>query len=608
VIIYTELLHEENNNAIIKFSILDTGIGINAEKSSELFKPFIQGGSSISRRYGGTGLGLSISRHLVNLMGGDISAENRPEKGSNFSFTIYVHTNDNEKRKYILPSKDLKGLNVLVVDNNKTIRNVISGYLDYFSFNSKTIPASLNVLDELRRSEQIKSRAYGLIILDIKRTDTDSINVIIQIKSNNKFKNIPILVMVDSLDYELSLRSIKESDNIDGFIVKPLTASSLFDAIMEVFGYESQNKEYNEVKNKLTSEIDKIRGSNLLLVEDNEINQQLAVELLESEGFWVTVAENGKQAINKIKNNKIEAFDCVLMDIQMPELDGYEATKLIRKEYSLKTFPVVAMTADAVVGVKEKCLAAGMNDYITKPINPDDLFSKLVKWIKPANRKINISQKKDSKNNIPDIMFLNTEKAIQRLKGNSKAYVDIILKFKNNYSNIITTIKNHFDNYELDKLQLIIHSIKGVSGNISAEELYQSCIDFESSLKQKDNRQIKKAIKNFESEMKKVLGSITVFEQRLEKTAQQSNIYEISNKNVEKNLGKTLQSFKSIEKLLSENNMKARELLESITIQLDSKELFLLVQNLLKELDGYNFNTAYQLLHDYLEKQTKLSI
>lgn len=613
IVIHVELIHIKRYNAVIQFSVSDTGIGITKKQSAVLFEPFVQGELSTSRHYGGAGLGLSISKYLVNLMGGDISVESIPGKGSNFAFTVCLHVSKSENKDYTLPSQDIKGINVLVVDDNKTAGNAIANYLDFFSFKSKTISSAKNIISELNKTQQTEAQLFDLIILDWRMPGFNVVAMVEQIKNNAEFKNIPMVIMVNSLDREVAAKSFQKI-SIDGFLVKPVTISSLFDVIMEVFGYDIKKVDKQNIKNEISAKMDKIRGARLLLVEDNEVNQQVATELLESEGFWINVANEGKEAIDKVYNARSNQFDLVLMDIQMPQMDGYEATIKIRKDKRFINLPILAMTADAVAGVKEKCLEAGMNDYITKPIRPDELFRGLIKWIKPGERQINynagfrkVVNIQNTELSYPQIKYLDTNQGIKRINGNVDAYIDIIIKFKNSNLEIIANIQNSIEAKHYKNAEALVHNLKGVAGNISAYELYRTSDILNAFLKEKNKKEIPEAFTNFKIELENVISSISEYEKKVRTKKQTTDVPSKSGLKLQNEYNKLVPLLNEMEKLLKENNMRVKDTLKILREKGKSEQIFELTNVITAHLERYDFSGAYNQLREFFKKYNSLN-
>ncbi len=382
VIVKTELVKEEPDRIMLKVSVSDTGIGMTQEHISILFKSFSQADPSTTRKYGGTGLGLTISKKLVEMMGGEIKVKSKLGEGSSFYFTAAFGRYSPGKEKVFVPSMDIMGIPVLVVDDNQTSREVLKNILVSLTFEVGVASSGQEALAALEKASEEKP--YELLIIDWEMPGMNGLETAQQIKTHPRIHKTPIIIMGSICEREDIIRQIEET-GINGFLTKPVNISTLFNTIMEIFGKSSGTKFPSLVKLDQKKEaVKKISGAEILLVEDNEINQEVAKGLLESVGLIVKIANNGLEATEMIKAVK---FDGVLMDIQMPGMDGYEATKVIRSDFHFKTLPIIAMTASALIEDQKKCLAAGMNDHIPKPINPQDLFSTLAKWIKPGIRK-----------------------------------------------------------------------------------------------------------------------------------------------------------------------------------------------------------------------------
>lgn len=367
----------------LRFSIQDTGIGIPPEHKEHLFKSFSQADTSITRKYGGTGLGLSISKHLVEMMHGRIWVDSQPNQGSTFYFTARFKAPRQGRGPGRQCPPDLHHLKVLVVDDHPLARSILAEMLTSFSFQ---VDQAGSGLEAIQRLEQAPG-AYQLVLMDWKMPEMDGIEAAKRIKAMPETVQTPAVLMITAYDRE-EIRTRAQQAGIDMFLTKPVTQSMLLDTIMAVLGRSLVGKARLEWENsEQIRGLDQIRGAHILLVEDNEINQQVAVELLTGEGLRVTVAGSGGAAMDILgRALPDDPFDAVLMDIQMAEMDGYEAARKIREELRLTELPVVAMTAHAMKGEKERCLGAGMNAFLAKPFNPAQLFQTLVQWIKPGQR------------------------------------------------------------------------------------------------------------------------------------------------------------------------------------------------------------------------------
>ncbi|MBF0224623.1 MAG: transporter substrate-binding domain-containing protein [Desulfobacterales bacterium] len=380
-----------SDRVCLKFSIKDSGIGMTKEQIEKLFQAFSQADGSTTRKFGGTGLGLSISKRLVEMMNGKIWAESEVGKGTTFIFTAYFGLQQKKTHKVYLCPENIKNIRVLVVDDNPAAREILCDAIKSFGFGAYQVASGHEAIAEIEKA-YLSGTPYNLVLMDWKMPIMDGIETSKRIKSNPNLSHIPAILMVTAYGRE-EIRKQAEEAGIEYFLTKPVNHSFLFDGIMSVCGhYVSDNSVFLKEKTEEIKGLEFIRGTRILLVEDNVINQQVASELLEGEGFEVIVAENGKVALTSLNTN--ERFDAILMDIQMPEMDGFETTKRIREDARFKDIPIIAMTAHAMAEERKKCLDAGMNDHVSKPINPKSLFSTLVKWIPPQEQPLLLNKPK----------------------------------------------------------------------------------------------------------------------------------------------------------------------------------------------------------------------
>ncbi len=474
VVISTELgadaMGEESNQVMLRFSVRDTGIGMSQEQIDRLFQSFSQADVSTTRKYGGTGLGLAISKRLTEMMGGKIWVESEPGKGSTFYFTaVFGFQAEVEEKQYIIPDK-MSGLRVLICDDNLTSRQILNDMCSLFSFETTEAASGQEALSELEKAEN--GSPYELVLMDWRMPGMDGIETTRRIKENPKLSNIPVLLVTAYGREEIKLQA--EDAGIEGFLIKPVNSSLLYDTIMEIFGEEISLTASAPVQITDESEaLKSIEGARILLVEDNPINQQVATEFLEQAGFVVTVANNGKQGVQAVKMSK---FDLVLMDIQMPEMDGHEATRIIRKEPGFDSLPVVALTAHAMAGEREKCLNLGMNDYLSKPIKTENLYAVLTKWIKPGKRSAPVSKgqppSEEDRDELPvELPGINMREGLKNVGGKKGFFKKLLLEFHKDYRKATQEITEALSKVQTDYVQRRAHTIKGVAATIGAEDL-----------------------------------------------------------------------------------------------------------------------------------------
>ncbi|GAK57486.1 putative two-component system sensor protein [Candidatus Vecturithrix granuli] len=379
VVIKVDVKAQCDDRVQLVFSVSDTGIGIPDEQISNLFDSFVQGDGSTSRQYGGTGLGLAICKRLVEIMQGNLWVESCPGQGSTFGFTVEFGLLPNKQAQMILSPIELQGLRVLVVDDNSKSRELLKKMLTSFAFHVTLAKSGKDALQLLENA--VDKPAYHLILLDLMMPDMDGINTITHIRKNPYFEDIPIILLLVFGREDMMQQARAAGAN--GFLMKPLKQSSLFETIMELFAHKS----LHELPNRTSAgweDLDLIRhlkGAHILLVEDSSVNQHVTVEILKKAMVSVDTVNNGLEALHAIRSRK---YDLVLMDIQMPVMDGYQTTQEIRKDPGNSALPIIAFTAYAMKGDREKCLNIGMNDYLSKPIVIQQLFSTLARWIPSA--------------------------------------------------------------------------------------------------------------------------------------------------------------------------------------------------------------------------------
>ncbi len=486
VVISTKLISNDSDSVVIQFSVKDKGHGMTEKHMSKLFKPFSQADSSTTRLFGGTGLGLAISKGLIDNMHGKIWVESKFGKGSTFYFTVKLGIQKNRLHSVI------KGIcnYVLVISSDEVSENILHSYLEDFSCKSVLFDP-LKVLEKgFSDSDIFKNENPDLVILENSVSSLICIDVVKRIRSVHILDSVPVIIISDERRIKKIQMSMAEGE-IDLFLTRPISQSTLHDSILRLLEGKERLVSIKEAKfPEIEKDLDTIRGARILLVEDNELNTQIAKEFLEQEGFKITTAVNGEDALNKFIYP--EDFDLILMDLQMPVMDGYKAAKLIRHKKGFEDLPILAMTADAVSGAREKVIDAGMNDYITKPFDPEDVLKALIKWIKPDS--IRKTEKEQVDKYVDDnadfrtlsLEGIDTESGIKRIGGNLNSYIRLLTKFTENYKDFGYQFNNSKN--EEEKLRLV-HSLKGISGNIGANQLYEAIVDLEKALKEK---QIKK--------------------------------------------------------------------------------------------------------------------
>ena len=385
-----EIVLQVNLNSIAEdqldllFSVRDTGIGIPKDKQDLIFKEFTQADGSTTRKYGGTGLGLSISRKLSKMMGGNLWVESEEGKGSTFFFNVILKPSKNKRKPKILDLSEIEDLHILIVDDNKTNRFILNQILTNWGFRPEECSNGKAAIDKLKEAVQ-KKDPFPIVLLDMQMPEMDGEETAKRILSDPEINDTDIIILT-SLGQRGDASYLKQL-GCKAYLVKPVKQSHLFNTIVNVLqmkkekAYPDKSEESSEpeIITAHTIEEQMRNGVRILLAEDNLINQKVALKILQKRNYSVDVVNNGKEAVKAALR---QHYDIILMDVQMPVMDGYEATQKLRAKLSPKEhIPIIAMTAHAMKGDREKCLLAGMDDYISKPIKPDDLYAMLEKWI-----------------------------------------------------------------------------------------------------------------------------------------------------------------------------------------------------------------------------------
>ena len=484
VIISAEILERDEEGIFIKFNVSDTGIGLTKEQKSKLFQSFQQADTSTSRKFGGTGLGLAIAKQLAGLMGGEVGVESEYGKGSTFWFTAKFEI-DKTISKRVLFKEDLTGKRVLVIDDNEAARFIMKDMLTAMSLE---VTLAKSAKEALRQAVEANNMGQPFELIFVDYLMPPGMNGIDFTKALKELigSSAPPCILVtayasDELIHDSSI------EGIEHVIPKPVNASLLFETILSIFNLFTTESSVNsyEAGNK-NKDIAALKGVRILLAEDNLLNQQIATEILEDEGLVIDVANNGQEAVDMV--NK-KAYAMVLMDMQMPIMDGLEATRTIRKNFSNDDLPVLAMTANASDADRQKCLASGMDAHITKPIDPDLLFTEIAKWIKPnntppiTNKTLAITTKETQ--TIPEIKGVDTNLGLKVAAGKVSLYIKMLKTFSTDQVNAVENIKKAIEKNDFATGQLIAHTLKGTCGSIGATELQNKAEILESHLKEK---------------------------------------------------------------------------------------------------------------------------
>lgn len=592
VIISADILEQDDETIFLKFNVSDTGIGLTPEQKGKLFQSFQQADTSTSRKFGGTGLGLAISKQLANLMGGDVGVDSEFGKGSTFWFTAKFKL-DKTITKRVLFKEDLSSKSVLVIDDNESARVIIEDMLIAMSLKVVAAESAEKGLQAIIDGDK-QGTPFDMIFVDWHMPPgMNGIEFVRALKKLIINKKPPcVLVTGYAKDDVINEATI---EGIEHVIAKPINASLLFETILSIFNLEAPEDSAQKTYNNHTKiDLNRFKGTRILLAEDNLLNQQIATEILEDEGFVVEIANNGEEAVNMTNKSQ---YDIVLMDMQMPIMDGLEATKTIRQKFSKNDLPILAMTANASDADRDKCLEAGMNAHITKPIDPNLLFAGLAKWIKEKNSKlINdektlISAKEEIK--VPEIYGLDSRLGLQVAAGKVSLYIKMLKTFSNDQINAVSDIKRALDIKDYLTAQRVAHTLKGTCGSIGAIEIQKIAGEVEGQCL--DKIQVDEIIKNLDLIQPKLISIIDSIKKTLPEDKKLTSTTIFDDSQIKLLINK-------LSELLANNDTEANDLLEKspeVFIQYFGKDMF---SKIFDASRNFDFESALNLVNEKLVK------
>ncbi|KQZ71159.1 hypothetical protein ASD55_12880 [Rhodanobacter sp. Root561] len=486
VVVSVERVAMKGDQVQLHFQVRDSGIGMTGEQVSALFRSFSQADSSTTRKYGGSGLGLAISRRLVGMMGGEIWVDSEPGQGSTFHFHALLGVQAMPSLRPELYADDLNGLRLLIVDDNPVAREILATIATEFGVDVDTASGGGQALVMIAEAAAATGgHPYDVVLTDWKMPTMDGVETIRRLQEYTAMTSFPAVIMVTAHGRDEALDAAARSGvRVQAVLTKPVTFSSLFDAVVEALGKGKVVDSRVHRKAERNSEaLRRLRGARVLLVEDNDVNQELAREILTQAGMEVMVAGHGQEALDILGRDS--HFDAVLMDCQMPVMDGYEASRAIRAQPALAGLPIIAMTANAMIGDREKVIDAGMVDHIAKPLRVADMFATLAKWIRPSALSSAVVQKSampaqeipssgitgPTASSLPPLPGIDAKIGLAAAMDDVALYTRLLTMFRDSQRDFETRFLKMSGQGDPADRQRAAHTLKGLAGTLGARAL-----------------------------------------------------------------------------------------------------------------------------------------
>ncbi|CAH0262134.1 Signal transduction histidine-protein kinase BarA [Massilia sp. Bi118] len=578
----------------LRFAVRDTGIGMNEQQQGKLFRAFHQANGSTTREYGGTGLGLSISQQLVGLMGGQIVVKSSPGKGSTFHFDLEFPLSGEPERVAVAPP-ELDGARLLLVDDSEVAREIMCEALQALPLRVDTAASGLEAEAALLAADA-GGDPYRVVLTDWQMPGMDGIALARRIGGNPALRHPPSVVLVTAFGRE-EVQQEAEAAGIRGFLTKPLGQSALVDTLVTLFAPPSSSNARGRCE-ELGDCVARV-----LLVEDNQVNQQIALELLQAQNIAVDVAATGREALDLLTEGGPEAYDVVLMDLEMPQLDGHAATVELRKDARFDKLPIIAMTAHALAEIRERCLREGMQDYVSKPVEPEKLYATLARWIGsqlPPPLPRTLAPEVPEGPSLPGLSSLSgidSAFGLRHVAGNVALYVQLLDRFRATQRDAGSQIREDYQARRLAQAAARAHTLRGVAGNIGARELQTlaQAVEEGLALAEPDRGRLAAGVRALDAAVDATMHSL---DQYFASRAAQAAIQPAppAQEAVTHAPADTLQAIAQLEQLLAEFSGDATDYFETVRGQLAGVLETPVLARLEQHLSRYEFEEARQLL------------
>jgi len=510
VTVAVDLVAAADGMVEIALSVRDHGIGMTAEQQAGLFRSFTQGDNSTTRRFGGTGLGLAICRQIVEQMGGEIRVESARGKGSTFTCGMHFAA-IREGGQEAMPAPHIQALRVLAADDNAAARQLVEEIFEGWNMPVDLVSSGDEAVAAFG-SAAGRDESYDLVLLDWKMPGMDGMEAVRELRRMQHGAPSPVTLIVTAYAVD-EMAAEAGAAGVSAFLTKPIEPHVLLETITSLFAEARAVATLPPPPPTVETAASEgrvdpaLRGLRVLLVEDNEINREIATELLTHAGLVVDCAENGRIACDKVALNG-RGYAAVLMDVQMPEMDGIEATTIIRRTWPAEQLPVIAITAHAFATEQQRCLEVGMNDHVSKPVDPEQLIRTLNRWLKPAREGIVPDHEATSPSAVPPVIAggplpdrlgpFDIAAALKRVNGKAPLLRKLIISFARTYASAAQDIRVRLAAGEITEARRLAHSLKGVAGSLELHELQARAGEVEASLAQEDVGQVETGLSGLE--------------------------------------------------------------------------------------------------------------